>query len=179
MFEVTPTDLPDLFAVAFKRRADPRGFFVKTFHAEAFAEAGLPTDWRESYYSLSHRNVLRGFHFQVPPADHHKLVFCVEGRVLDVVLDLRRDSPSYGRCASRELDGAAPSGIMIPKGCGHAFLTLSDTALLVYNVSTVYTPAADRGIAWNGAGFDWPIADPLISDRDASFPSLRAFETPF
>ncbi len=96
-----------------------------------------------------------------------------------MIVDLRRNSPTYGRCESRELDSASPSGFIIPKGCGHAFLTLSDRAMLVYNVTTVYAPAQDRGVLWNSVDFDWPISDPLISDRDQSFPQFTDFDTPF
>lgn len=179
MFDIIPTDITGLVAVEFTLRTDPRGFFVKTLHADSFREAGLPLDFRESYYSLSNRNVLRGFHFQVPPEDHDKFVYCVDGCVLDVVVDLRQGSSTYGNCVSRELDGRAPSGFVIPKGCGHAFLTLTDQAMLVYNVTTAYSPQHDCGVLWNTVDFDWPIVEPLLSDRDRSFPSLSEFASPF
>ena len=179
MFNIIPTNIPGLSAIEFTLRADSRGFFVKTMHADAFGEAGIVFDFRESYYSLSKKNVLRGFHFQTPPADHDKFVYCVDGCVLDVVVDLRRNSQTYGRCEARELDGASPSGFIIPKGCGHAFLTLSDRAMLVYNVTSVYAPAQDCGVAWNSVDFDWPISSPLVSDRDRFFPKLVDFKTPF
>ena len=179
MFAITETAIPGLHAIRFALRGDARGSFVKTFHAGRFAEAGLPTDFREMYYSVSTRDVLRGFHFQVPPAQHAKLVTCAEGRVLDVVVDLRRASPTFGQTVARELDGTDPSGFVIPAGCGHAFLTLSQQAMLVYCVTSVHAPEHDRGIAFDSVGFDWPVANPILSDRDRAFPSLTELETPF
>ena len=107
---------------------DSRGRFLKTFHAHFFRSIGLSTDFVEQYYSQSTRDVIRGMHFQRPPSDHAKLVYCCAGAILDVVLDLRRDSPSYGRALDRVLSDETGDIIFIPKGCAHGFLALSDHA---------------------------------------------------
>jgi dTDP-4-dehydrorhamnose 3,5-epimerase/CDP-3, 6-dideoxy-D-glycero-D-glycero-4-hexulose-5-epimerase len=157
---------------------DIRGTFVKTFHEEEFRNAGLQTEFKESYYSLSKKNVIRGMHFQTPPSAHDKLVYVTYGSILDVVLDIRKDSATYGKSISVQLN-ALNDSIYIPKGCAHGFLTLSDEALVVYNVSSVYNPSADRGLLWNSFDFDWEITDPIISDRDSAFESFTAFNSPF
>ena len=136
-------------------------------------------DFAETYYSVSERHVLRGMHFQVPPQQHAKLVYCVQGAVLDVTVDLRRDSLSFGRSFSIELDGDDPCGIYIPEGFAHGFLTLSAQAILSYFVTSIYAPDCDSGIRWNSIGFDWPQRDVILSERDAGFLAIADFESPF
>ncbi|QNE38410.1 dTDP-4-dehydrorhamnose 3,5-epimerase [Hymenobacter sp. NBH84] len=157
---------------------DKRGTFVKTFHAGAFQEHGLAVDFRESYYSISHKNVIRGMHFQLPPHEHDKLVYVTQGEILDVIVDLRPDSPSYRQHLAVSL-GEHARAIYIPRGCAHGFLTLSDTATVVYNVTSVYEPKADAGIRWDSIGFEWPVQAPVVSDRDAAFKSLADFQPTF
>jgi dTDP-4-dehydrorhamnose 3,5-epimerase len=151
---------------------DKRGTFVKTFHANTFQENNLASAFRESYYSTSHKDVIRGMHFQLPPHDHDKLVYVVQGEILDVVVDLRKDSPSYLQHVALRLEEGGNS-IYVPRGCAHGFLTLSDTATVVYNVTSEYEPTADSGIKWDSIGFEWPILSPIISERDEQFPKLR------
>jgi dTDP-4-dehydrorhamnose 3,5-epimerase len=150
---------------------DKRGLFVKTFHAVQFQTGGLATGFRESYYSISQRGVLRGMHFQLPPYEHDKLVYVTEGEILDVIVDLRRASPTFGQHLAVTLP-AHTQAIYIPKGCAHGFLTLSDSATVVYNVTSEYEPSADAGVRWDSFGFEWPISQPIISDRDAAFEAL-------
>jgi len=157
---------------------DKRGMFVKTFHAGAFQEQGLAVDFRESYYSISHKNVIRGMHFQLPPHEHDKLVYVTQGEILDVVVDLRPDSPSYLQHLAISL-GEHTQAIYIPHGCAHGFLTLSDTATVVYNVTSVYEPKADAGIRWDSFGFEWPVQAPVVSERDSTFKSLADFQPTF
>ena len=157
---------------------DNRGVFVKTFHENEFNKIGFEGKFSESYYSQSFKSVIRGMHFQTPPQDHEKLVYVVEGKILDVILDLRTGSSTYGKCISVELD-AFGNSVFIPKGCAHGFLTLSDTATVVYNVTTVYDNKHDSGVAWDSFGFDWGTDHPIISDRDQSFVSLNKFNSPF
>ena len=139
----------------------------------------LRTDWAEEYYSVSVKGVLRGFHFQLPPHDHDKLVYCPSGQVLDVVLDLRTGSPSFGKHCIFDLNGDMANVLYIPKGCAHGFFTRSDQALMMYKVTSVYAPDADAGILWSSAGVTWPDVTPQISARDASFPALSQFCSPF
>lgn len=158
---------------------DERGTFVKTFHAERFAERGLPTEWREEYYSYSRKGVIRGMHFQTPPHDHEKLVYCMQGKVLDVVVDLRKTSPTFGQHIAVELDSAQGHGLMIPKGMAHGFLALTEDVLMAYKVTTVYAPENDAGIRWDSIGIDWNVDQPIVSARDRSHPDFKLFETPF
>ncbi len=179
MFEIEESPLAGVKRVTPRTARDARGAFTKVFHEDLFAKAGLRTDFRESYYSTSRKNVLRGMHFQTPPHDHDKIVYCLSGAVLDVVVDLRRASPTFGQHTAFSLDGASPAGVYIPTGCAHGFLTLTDEALLLYSVTSVYAPNNDTGVRWDTIGFDWPCEAPLISDRDLSFPALADFDTPF
>jgi dTDP-4-dehydrorhamnose 3,5-epimerase len=157
---------------------DNRGTFVKTFHGEEFQRMGLQTEFKESYYSLSHQNVIRGMHFQTPPYEHDKLVYVTQGDILDIVLDIRKTSKTFGQSISVQLN-ALNDSIYIPKGCAHGFLTLSSEAIVVYNVSTVYNPSADSGILWDSFDFDWKISNPIISKRDSSFESFKSFKSLF
>ncbi len=158
---------------------DHRGAFVKTYHETIFQECGAGFQPREEFFSTSKKNVVRGMHFQLPPAAHHKLVYCPVGRVLDVVVDLRRASKTYGRYVTRELSGENHEMFFIPIGCAHGFLSLADDTIMVYQASTVHSPAHDSGILWNSFGFDWPVKDPILSDRDRRFSALVDFQSPF
>lgn len=161
------------------QHVDKRGSFVKTFHRSTFSEYGLNTEFKESYYSTNSKGVLRGMHFQLPPEDHDKLVYCVEGCVWDVVLDLRRSSLSFGEWFSMELSGDLHNAIYIPSGMAHGFYTVSERATLVYMVSSEYSPGADSGIRWDSCGINWPGGKKIISERDSSFTTLSSFDSPF
>ena len=181
MVTVHPTGLAGLVVLEPRVFTDLRGTFVKTFHDSAFRELGLAFAPREEYFSTSHKNVVRGMHFQVPPADHAKLVYCVTGAVLDVVLDLRRNSPTYGGTFAGELSETNRRSLFIPTGFAQGFLALTDNALMVYKTSTVHDPACDRGIHWQSFGFTWPLggATPILSKRDEALPPLADFNSPF
>jgi dTDP-4-dehydrorhamnose 3,5-epimerase len=179
MFEIEDTALPGLKVLRPRIFRDARGDFVKTYHAGIFRELGIPFAPAEEFFSVSHKNVVRGMHFQTPPHAHAKLVYCAAGRVLDVVVDLRRESPAFGRYVSRELSAANREMFFIPEGFAHGFLSLEDDTMMVYQTSTVHAPASDAGILWNSFGFDWPVSAPLVSDRDQAFPALAGFDSPF
>ncbi|HOP41027.1 MAG TPA: dTDP-4-dehydrorhamnose 3,5-epimerase [Geobacteraceae bacterium] len=158
---------------------DQRGAFVKTFHDEVFHSNGLATDWREEYYSVSRHGVLRGLHFQLPPHDHEKLVYCTAGSVIDAVVDLRKGSPTYGRHLIVKLSADQGNMLYIPRGLAHGFYVTDESATMLYKVSSVYSPEYDSGILWNSAGIPWPDDNPDISTRDAGFSSLDRFLSPF
>lgn len=179
MFDLKPSQIEGCFEMQPKVMGDERGRFVKVFHEQAFSAQGLETKFAEEYYSVSHKNVIRGLHFQLPPMDHVKMVYCVAGEVLDVVVDLRVGSPTYGQHAMFELSAAKANSIYIPKGMAHGFCVLSEQAIMVYKVSTVYSPAQDAGILWNSVGIQWPITDALMSVRDQGFPTFEQFKSPF
>ncbi len=180
IFEKRETAIPGCFELVPRKTEDERGCFVKTFHRNGFESLGLKTGWREEYYSVSRKGVLRGLHFQLPPHDHVKLVYCTAGRVLDAVLDLRIGSPVYGQHLLCELDAEKANMLYLPKGVAHGFYTLSDSATMVYKVSTVYVPTCDTGILWNSAGIPWPDDQPTVSQRDGTLPALSDFtDNPF
>jgi dTDP-4-dehydrorhamnose 3,5-epimerase len=177
--DAEPTNIPGCYVLRTRLIGDDRGSFVKTFHAERFAELGLRTDWREDYFSVSTRHVIRGMHFQVPPADHAKMVFCLMGEVLDVVVDLRVGSPTYGRASGFALSADNGRGLYLPTGCAHGFLSRSEASGMYYKVTSVHSPAHDAGIAWDSIAFDWGLAHPLLSSRDRAHPKLADFDSPF
>lgn len=173
------TDLPGCMEIIPRIFRDERGLFVKTFHNECFARHGLITDWREEYYSVSRRGVLRGLHFQLPPHDHEKLVYCTAGTVLDAVVDLRNGSPTYGRHVVLELSAAKGNMLYIPRGFAHGFYVLSDSATMLYKVSSVYSSDHDRGILWSSVGIEWEVEAPILSPRDMQLPHYCDFSSPF
>jgi dTDP-4-dehydrorhamnose 3,5-epimerase len=177
--DIEPTDIPGCFVLQAKVMRDPRGTFVKTFHSPRFEELGLRTDWREEYFSSSAAGVVRGMHFQLPPADHAKMVFCLTGEVLDVVVDMRRGSPSFGRAQGFTLSEANGRGLYLPTGCAHGFVSRVDGSGMYYKVTSVHSPEHDAGIAWDSIGFDWPVSDPALSDRDRRHPALADFDSSF
>ncbi len=158
---------------------DARGGFVKTFHRDRFREFGVEPVFTEEFYSTSAKDVIRGMHFQMPPADHDKYVCCLAGAVRDVILDLRRASPTYGQHFAVELSSENRLGFYIPSGFAHGFLSLIDGSLMLYKTTTVHAPACDAGIRWNSFGCDWGVAAPIVSARDAAFPALAEFASPF
>lgn len=158
---------------------DARGSFAKIYHRELFRQAGAAFEPAEQFFSSSAAGVLRGMHFQVPPADHAKLVCCLQGAILDVVLDLRRASPTYGRHVTAELSGENGYALFIPAGCAHGFLSRTDGALVSYLTSSVHDPVCDLGVRWDSFGFVWPCREPLVSERDRAFPAFAEWTSPF
>lgn len=178
-FEFHETSLPGVFILTPGVFKDNRGVFVKTFHREAFLARGLEADFAEQFYSISRRGVLRGLHFQLPPHHHAKLVTCLNGTVLDAVVDLRTDSPCFGQHVTVTLSRRNARMIYIPRGCAHGFLSLTNNSLLLYNQTSVHAPHADAGIRWDSANITWPLDSPVTSIRDAGFPGLADFISPF
>ncbi len=158
---------------------DERGEFVKTFHAPTFAGLGIAFAPREEFFSTSRRNVIRGMHFQLPPHGHGKLVYCIRGAVLDVVIDLRKLSATFGGVYSTQLTAANRRILFLPPGLGHGFVAQEDDTVMVYQTDKVHVPAADSGVRWDSFGFDWGCANPVISPRDREFPGLPEFHSPW
>ena len=154
---------------------DERGTFVKTFNKQNFENDGLHFEIRESYFSISHKNVIRGMHFQLPPSDHEKLVYVPLGSIVDVVVDLRKKSQTYKQFIAIELSAANRKSIFIPKGLAHGFKSMEDNTITVYNVGTEYDAAADQGILFDSFGFDWQLEQVIMSARDKEFMTLDRF----
>lgn len=170
---IKSTYLGDIYEIENMKFQDERGDFVKTFHEERFKAAGLEYAFKENFYSVSKKGVLRGMHFQIPPHDHAKLVYVPYGEILDVVVDIRSESPNYGKFFSLTLSADNAKSIYIGKGFAHGFLTISKTAIVSYSTTTVHSPKHDSGIKWNSFKMNWPEIDKIISKRDSSFPCLE------
>lgn len=179
IFENIATPLEGCFELQPIVRGDNRGSFIKTFHADSFAELGLADDWKEEYYSTSRKNVLRGLHFQTPPTDHVKFVYCPSGKVMDVAVDLRKNSATFGKHTTCILEGGKGNMMYLPRGFAHGFLTLSEWAIIVCKTTTVYSPEHDKGIRWDSCGIDWQCDAPILSDKDMNLPPLAEFDSPF
>lgn len=177
--KITGTAIPGCFEVQPRIVEDARGRFVKVVDPVAYAAHGLETGFVEEYYSRSGRSVLRGLHFQLPPHDHVKLVYCVSGEVLDAVVDLREGSPMFGRHVLVRVSAAQGNALYLPRGVAHGFYVTSAESTMIYNVTTGYAPASDSGIRWNSAGIEWPDRMPVLSPRDAGFVDLAEFRSPF
>ncbi len=177
--ELKPKGIPGFFEICPKIIEDERGRFVKTFHHDLFMANGLETRFTEEYYSFSRQGVLRGLHFQLPPHEHVKLVYCVSGEVVDVVVDLRIGSPSYGKHESTVLNAEKANLLYIPAGLAHGFYVTGETATMMYKVTTVYSAECDTGILWNSLDIRWPNAQPIVSARDSSFLPFSEFQSPF
>ncbi len=158
---------------------DERGGFTKPFHKETFEKAGLNTRFDESFYSISKKGVIRGMHFQIPPADHAKLVYCPAGSIMDVVVDLRKSSKTFGQYVTVELSQKNSTSIYIPRGCAHGFLSLEDGSCTVYMQETMRSAEHEGGIRYDSFGIDWGVEAPILSARDKIFPTLAEFNSPF
>jgi dTDP-4-dehydrorhamnose 3,5-epimerase len=177
--EFKPLPLEGACLINLPKFTDDRGIFVKTFNDALFKQNGIQFELKESYYSFSKKNVIRGMHFQLPPHDHAKVVYCPQGAILDVIVDLRKDAATFGQFFAQVLSAENHLAYYIPKGFAHGFMTLTDDAMTYYLVSSGYHQQSDTGILWDSFGFDWQCAAPIISSRDQSFPSLAAFQSPF
>ena len=177
--KISETDLSQVFIIENYFAKDIRGSFIKLFNQDEFKKYGLETDFKETYYSISNRNVIRGLHFQTPPYDHNKIVHVINGSVLDVVVDLRKKSKTYGNYYTFELNSSNKYSLYIPKGFAHGFKSLEDNTMMLYEVSTVFNAQAEGGIRWDSIGYTWSVDNPILSDRDKSFVSLQNFISPF
>jgi dTDP-4-dehydrorhamnose 3,5-epimerase len=178
VFEIHQTELAGVLELEPRVHRDSRGEFVKTWSDALFRDAGLHFTPRETYFTVSAKHVIRGMHFQLPPGEHSKLVCCLQGALLDVVLDLRR-SPTYGAHLTRELSADNRRMLLIPPGCAHGFLSLADGTVTSYTVDGPYVPELDFGIAWDSFGYTWPCETPELSQRDETFDPLDEFPSPF
>jgi dTDP-4-dehydrorhamnose 3,5-epimerase len=156
---------------------DERGFLVETFSERGWREIGVDCEFVQDNHSRSNVGTLRGLHFQTSPGQA-KLVRCLRGRVWDVAVDLRRDSPTFGQWEGHELNDERHRQLFVPRGFAHGFCVLSDVADVHYKLSNYYDPATEAGIAWDDPdiGVEWPVADPQISERDATAPKLAEIE---
>ncbi|HWH20319.1 MAG TPA: dTDP-4-dehydrorhamnose 3,5-epimerase [Solirubrobacterales bacterium] len=173
MAERGETKLGGVVLVEPQVHGDERGFFVETYSRDAWAELGVDAEFVQHNHSRSSQGTLRGLHFQTEPGQA-KLVRCPRGRIFDVAVDLRRGSPTFGQWEGHELDDERHRQLFVPAGFGHGFVVLSEEADVTYLLSSVYDPATESGIAWDDpdVGVEWPVAEPLLSERDKDAPRL-------
>jgi len=175
----TETDIKGLYHISPLVLSDTRGTFVKTFNKDVFLNAEFDDSFTESYYSVSNKNVIRGMHFQTPPHDHTKLVYVSRGAIMDVVLDIRKASATFGKSLTFELNEYNREMLLIPKGCAHGFLSLEDNTIMTYLQTTVYNADHDCGIKYDSFGLDWKISNPVISERDSRFAGFDEYVSEF
>ena len=174
-------EIPDLVLVHPRVFDDPRGYFFESFNKNNFKEAGIPEEFVQDNQSLSQPGVLRGLHFQIGEFAQSKLVRVIKGAVLDVAVDIRNDSPTYGRHFSIELNERNKLMLYIPVGFAHGFLTLEENTIFSYKCGSVYNKSSEMGIMWNDPklNIQWGINNPILSERDALNQEFDAFISPF
>jgi len=172
------TRLPGAFIVELQRLHDERGFFSRSFCRQEFVERGLNPDVAQCSISFNrHAGTLRGMHYQEAPYAEEKLIRCTRGRLYDVIVDLRRESPTFTQWIALELTGDSGPMLYVPKGCAHGFQTLEDNTEVFYQMSEFYHPEAARGVRWNDPAFgiQWPAGiQEIMSERDRNWPDYRA-----
>ena len=168
------TSIPGLIVIEPDVHRDDRGFFLETFHAAKYANAGLPRVFAQDNHSSSVKHTLRGLHLQLR-RPQGKLVRVVAGAIWDIAVDLRRGSPTFGRWAAEELRADSFKQLYVPPGFAHGFCVLTDTAEVLYKCTELYDPADEIGIAYDDAtlAISWPVEDPIVSPRDQRHPSLH------
>lgn len=177
--QITELTLSGCFLIHPRVFDDTRGRFIKPMVASQFRACGLRTDFVEQYHSTSKPGVIRGMHFQLPPHEHAKLVYCAAGAVTDVLLDVRKQSPTYGQAVALPLTAESGHALYLAVGIAHGFVATQEPALMIYNVTSEYAPAHDSGVRWDSFGFDWGVQAPVMSERDQGFPALADFVNPF
>lgn len=176
--QVTPLAIPEVKVITPRKFGDERGFFSETWSKRAFAGLGLPTEFVQDNHSLSRPvGVIRGLHFQIAPHAQDKLVRVLRGSILDIAVDIRRGSPTYGRHVTAVLSGENWSQLWVPKGFAHGFVTLEPDTEVAYKVTGDYAPDCDRGLAWDDVdlGIAWPVAPEaaILSPKDRTHPRLK------
>lgn len=174
-------EIPDLILLEPRAFADERGYFMETYSKKTFAEIGINVEFVQDNVSRSKNGVIRGLHFQRPPFAQDKLVRVVQGEVLDIVVDLRVGSPTFGKHQSVILSETNRKIFFIPKGFAHGFAVLSESADFEYKVTDLYHPESEGGIIWNDPklGIDWTITEPIIGKKDQLLPLLKDLGTIF
>jgi len=158
---------------------DDRGSLTKLYHKSSFLSQGVDLTFKEQFITVSHKNVLRGMHFQLPPYENSKLISCLSGSVLDVIVDLRVNSPTFLKYDSFKLIGLDKLTLFIPNGIAHGFISLEDSSAMLYSTTCEYDAIYDKGLLWNSFGFDWPCQEPILSLRDSNHMTFDNFVSPF
>jgi len=176
-----PTIIPDVFVIKPDVFEDCRGYFFETFNQKKCSELGIQYDFVQDNESLSAKDVLRGLHFQKPPFEQGKLVRVIKGGVIDVAVDIRKNSPHYGKWVSKELTEQNKLMLWIPPGFAHGFITLEDQTVFSYKCTGFYDHGSEQVILWNDPeiGIKWMVKNPVLSERDKSGIPFNNFQSPF
>lgn len=160
---------------------DPRGYFIESYNKQNYLNIGIEVDYVQDNQSLSEKGILRGLHFQAPPFDQGKLVRVIKGAVLDVIVDIRKNSPTYGKHYAIELTEDNFKTFWVPSGFAHGFTTLADQTIFSYKCTNYYNQASEGGLMWNDPdlGIDWGIENPILSDKDTKNSLFKDFVSPF
>ena len=179
-FTFHPTKIKDVILVEPRSFSDERGFFFENYKKSDFAKNGISYEFVQDNTSKSDMGIIRGMHFQAPPHEQGKLVRAVQGEILDVAIDIRLGSPSYGKCVSELLTGENRKMLWVPPGFAHGFLTLTE-ALVHYKVTKEYNKDSEGGLIWNDKelGIEWPLREPNLSEKDTLWPTLGELKSPF
>jgi dTDP-4-dehydrorhamnose 3,5-epimerase len=179
----TKTSIEGLVIIEPRVFGDERGYFLESYNEKEFEQAICKVSFVQDNESKSSKGVLRGLHYQKPPFNQAKLVRCIAGRVLDVAVDIRKGSPTYGKHVAIELSGENKKQIFVPKGFAHGFSVLSETAVITYKVDSIYAPECDSGIRYDDTelGIDWglPQEEVQLSEKDKDLPSFKDLDSPF
>jgi len=178
---IIETELSGLLIIDPKVFGDKRGYFFESYNADAFKAAGIETEFMQDNESSSVKGVLRGLHFQEPPFEQGKLVRVARGSVLDVSVDIRKDSPTFGKWTSFELSEQNKRMLWIPPGFAHGFVTLEDNTIFIYKCTKVYHMDSENSIRWDDPelGIDWGVENPIVSNKDRIAPFLKELNSPF
>jgi dTDP-4-dehydrorhamnose 3,5-epimerase len=171
----SPAKLHGLYAIELEKRGDSRGYFARAWCAKEFSDHNLPAFVQTNMSMCAQKGTIRGLHWQADPFGEAKYMRCIRGAVFDVAVDVRRDSPTFGKWFGIELTAENRKAVFVPAGCAHGYQALTDDTEVIYSSSCVYTPHAERGIRWSDPAFEieWPIREAVVSEKDSKWPDFR------
>ncbi len=180
--EFIKTTLKDAYLIKPQVFGDNRGFFLESYSKKKFEKEGIDAEFVQDNHSKSEKKgTLRGLHFQAPPYTQAKLIRVVKGKILDVIVDLRRDSETFGQWEAFEISAENFQMLFVPRGFAHGFMTIEDNTEVLYKADNFYEPSHEGGIAWNDSDLkiNWPLENPILSERDSKWPNLKNLDNPF
>lgn len=180
-FKFTRMSIPDVVLIEPQIFKDERGFFLENFKKSIFEDNGITQTFVQDNFSYSLKGVIRGLHFQIPPKSQAKLVSVLKGEIFDVAIDLRSNSPTYGKWISENLSENNHRTLYVPEGFAHGFCVLSDNAYVLYKTNQEFSSEHEGGIVWDDSelNISWPIVNPILSKKDKLLPTLKKFNNPF